>query len=212
MIYGYGRVSTNLQTSENQKLDIEKSLGMPVDFWYEDHATSGTVRAEDRSQFSEMMSKLTSGDTVVFSRVDRVGRRASNILTTVEDLISKGIIVYILQIGREPLNSPMGKVMLGMMSIFAELDRDNIVERVNSGLRRAKAEGVRLGRPTVCPQVIEKMKADKKNGMTNLNISKKYSLSLKSVAKYLDFSEDDIVKYKEQWKSHQEQIKRNKEK
>lgn len=212
--FGYGRVSTDLQTSLNQRMDIEKDLGIPVDYWYEDHAMSGTVKAEERPQFSEMLSKLQSGDIVVFSRVDRVGRRASNVLNTIEDLISKGITVYILQLGKEPLNSPMGKVMLGMMSIFAELDRDNIVARVNSGIARTKAQGTILGKPSkVSPLMLKGILSRLRNNESKTSIARHYELSLKTIINYEKLylhNPEKVVEYEKMYKKQMEQIKLNK--
>ena len=213
-IFGYGRVSTDLQTSLNQRMDIEKDLVMPVDHWYEDHATSGTIKAEDRPQFAEMLSKIQSGDTVVFSRVDRVGRRASNVLNTVEDLISKGVVVYILQLGKEPLNSPMGKVMLGMMSIFAEMDRDNIVARVNSGLARTRSQGTILGKPSkTTPSQLKAILAKLQNKETKSAIAREFNMSLKTILNYEKIylnNPEKVVEYEQMYKKHMEQIKINK--
>lgn len=212
--FGYGRVSTDLQTSLNQRMDIEKDLGMPVDHWYEDHATSGTIKAEDRPQFAEMLSNLQSGDTVVFSRVDRVGRRASNVLNTIEDLISKGIVVYILQLGKEPLNSPMGKVMLGMMSIFAEMDRDNIVARVNSGLARTRSQGTILGKPSkTTPSQLKAILAKLQNKETKSAIAREFNMSLKTILNYEKIylnNPEKVVEYEKMYKKQMEQIKINK--
>ena len=212
--FGYGRVSTDLQTSLNQRMDIEKDLGMPVDHWYEDHATSGTIKAEDRPQFAEMLSNLQSGDTVVFSRVDRVGRRASNVLNTIEDLISKGIVVYILQLGKEPLNSPMGKVMLGMMSIFAEMDRDNIVARVNSGLARTRSQGTILGKPSkTTPSQLKAILTKLANKETKSAIAREFNMSLKTILNYEKIylnNPEKVVEYEQMYKKHMEQIKINK--
>ena len=213
-IFGYGRVSTDLQTSLNQRMDIEKDLGMPVDHWYEDHATSGTIKAEDRPQFAEMLSKIQSGDTVVFSRVDRVGRRASNVLNTVEDLICKGVVVYILQLGKEPLNSPMGKVMLGMMSIFAEMDRDNIVARVNSGLARTRSQGTILGKPSkTTPTQLKAILTKLANKETKSAIAREFNMSLKTILNYEKIylnNPEKVVEYEQMYKKHMEQIKINK--
>lgn len=212
--FGYGRVSTDLQTSLNQRMDIEKDLGMPLDHWYEDHATSGTIKAEDRPQFAEMLSKLQAGDTVVFSRVDRVGRRASNVLNTIEDLISKGVVVYILQLGKEPLNSPMGKVMLGMMSIFAEMDRDNIVARVNSGLARTRSQGTILGKPSkTTPTQLKAILAKLQNKETKSAIAREFNMSLKTILNYEKIylnNPEKVVEYEQMYEKHMEQIKINK--
>lgn len=183
-IFAYGRVSTGSQTSLNQKLEIETNLGFPVDYWFEDHAVSGTVKAKDRPQFSEMILKLSKGDTVVFSKVDRVGRKASNVLQTVEELIERGITVYILQLGREPLNSPMGKVWLGMMSIFAEFDRDNIVSRVKAGIDRTKSQGTILGAPKMDSETASHIHNLISQGISQSKVAEMAGVSLSTVKRF----------------------------
>lgn len=145
-VFGYGRVSTAEQTADNQRLEIERA-GYAVEYWYAD-TISGKAHAAQRKQFGDMTAKLRKKDTVVVSKLDRLGRDAPDVLTTIKALAAFGVEVVVLQLGKLDLTSPAGKLMLAMLAAVAEMERDLIVERTQAGLARAKAEGKTLGRPT----------------------------------------------------------------
>lgn len=183
--FGYGRVSSSLQTTENQRLEIETKIGKKLDYWFEDHAVSGSIKAHERPQFSEMMKLAQKGDRIIFSRVDRISRRASDVLVTVENMLEKGIDVYILQIGNESLASAMGRVILGVFSIFAENDRLSIQERTVSGLRRTKElNNTILGKPpTTTPDLLRELVLQMQTKQLT-QISKEYNISTNTLSKY----------------------------
>lgn len=198
--FGYGRVSRDQQTSENQQLVMEKELKMKFDVWYEDHATSGKTKAADRPNFSKMLAEAQAGDKIVFSRVDRIGRRTSDILVTVEGLLARGVEVYILQIGKEPLNTPMGKVILGVFAIFAENERDSILERTRDGLERAKKEGKVLGAKLVMhPEVLEACVKGRKAGRTLQCLSGEFNIPKNTIARNVKVWGTKQNEYSAQW-------------
>jgi putative DNA-invertase from lambdoid prophage Rac len=145
-IFGYGRVSTAEQTQDNQRLEIERA-GYTVEYWYAD-TVSGKAHAAQRKQFSVMMGKLRVRDTLVVSKLDRLGRDAPDVLSTIKSLTTLGVEVVVLQLGKLDLASTPGKLMLTMLAAVAEMEHDLIVERTQAGLARAKAEGKVLGRPS----------------------------------------------------------------
>ena len=144
--FAYGRVSTKDQTAENQKLEIERA-GYKVDYWYADEGVSGKVSASQRPQFAKMLAQIRDGETLVVSKLDRLGRDALDVGTTIKALAARRIEVIVLQLGKLDLASPAGKMMLTMLSAVAEMERDLLVERTQAGLARAKKEGKTLGRP-----------------------------------------------------------------
>ena len=144
-VFGYGRVSTAEQTADNQRLEIEQA-GYAVEYWYAD-TVSGKAHAAQRKQFGDMLAKLRRKDSVVVSKLDRLGRDAPDVLATIKALAALGVEVVVLQLGKLDLTSPAGKLMLAMLAAVAEMERDLIVERTQAGLARAKAEGKTLGRP-----------------------------------------------------------------
>jgi putative DNA-invertase from lambdoid prophage Rac len=146
-VFGYGRVSTKEQTTENQRREIE-AAGYTTDYWYADEGVSGKVSAAQRPQFAKMLSQIRDGETLVVTKLDRLGRDAQDIGATIKALAARRIVVIVLQLGKLDLTSAAGKLMLNMLAAVAEMERDLLVERTQSGLARAKAEGKTLGRPT----------------------------------------------------------------
>jgi putative DNA-invertase from lambdoid prophage Rac len=145
--FGYGRVSTKDQTTENQRREIETS-GYAIGYWYADEGVSGKVSASQRPQFAKMLGQIRDGETLVVSKLDRLGRDAQDVGATIKALAARRIEVVVLQLGKLDLTSAAGKLMLTMLAAVAEMERDLLVERTQSGLARAKAEGKILGRPT----------------------------------------------------------------
>ncbi|MYN39783.1 recombinase family protein [Duganella sp. FT109W] len=143
--FAYGRVSTADQNVDNQRLEIE-AAGHQVDFWFAD-TVSGKTSATQRPQFAAMLAQIRNGETLVVSKLDRLGRDAQDVGATVKLLASRKIAVIVLQLGKQELTSPAGKMMLAMLAAVAEMERDLLVERTHAGLQRAKGEGKVLGRP-----------------------------------------------------------------
>lgn len=145
--FAYGRVSTKDQTTENQRQEIERA-GYKVEYWFSDEGVSGKVHASQRAQFAKMLQQIRDGETLVVSKLDRLGRDAQDVGATIKALAARHIEVIVLQLGKLDLGSPAGKLMLNMLAAVAEMERDLLVERTQSGLARAKAAGKVLGRPT----------------------------------------------------------------
>lgn len=179
-VFGYGRVSTAEQTTDNQRLEIE-GAGYSVEYWFED-TVSGKAHAAQRKQFSDMLSKLRKKDTVVVSKLDRLGRDAPDVLATIKALATLGVEVVVLQLGKLDLTSPAGKLMLAMLAAVAEMERDLIVERTQAGLARAKAEGKTLGRPAkTTPEQRQAMVQGYANKQSVSALAKLYGVSRATV-------------------------------
>jgi DNA invertase Pin-like site-specific DNA recombinase len=148
-IFGYGRVSTGQQTTENQRLELEQAgYLIKSEFWFADEGISGKVSASQRPAFNKLKERIRSGETLVVSKLDRLGRDAIDVLQTVKEFGNKDVKVIVHQLGNTDLTSPAGKLLLMMLSAVAEMERDLLVERTQAGLARAKAEGKILGRPS----------------------------------------------------------------
>jgi DNA invertase Pin-like site-specific DNA recombinase len=145
-IFGYGRVSTKEQTTENQRREIE-AAGYAIEYWHADEGVSGKVAASQRPQFAKMLGQIRDGETLVVTKLDRLGRDAQDVGATIKALAIRRIEVIVLQLGKLDLTSAAGKLMLTMLAAVAEMERDLLVERTQSGLARARAEGKTLGRP-----------------------------------------------------------------
>lgn len=148
-VFGYGRVSTGQQATENQRLELEQAgFRIEPDYWYADEGVSGKVAASQRPAFKRMLGQIRKGETLVVSKLDRLGRDAIDVLQTVRQLGERGIKVIVLQLGATDLASPAGKLLLSMLAAVAEMERDLLVERTQAGLARARSEGKILGRPS----------------------------------------------------------------
>ena len=148
-IFGYGRVSTGQQTTENQRLELEQAgYLIESEYWFADEGISGKVCASQRPAFKALKIQIRQGETLIVSKLDRLGRDAIDVLQTIKELGNKGVKVIVHQLGNTDLTSPAGKLLLMMLSAVAEMERDLLVERTQAGLARAKAEGKILGRPS----------------------------------------------------------------
>lgn len=179
-VFGYGRVSTAEQTADNQRLEIERA-GYAVEYWYAD-TVSGKAHAAQRTHFGDMLAKLRKKDTVVVSKLDRLGRDAPDVLATIKALAAFGVEVVVLQLGKLDLTSPAGKLMLAMLAAVAEMERDLIVERTQAGLARAKAEGKTLGRrPKTTPEQRTAMVGAYANKQSVSALARQYGVSRATV-------------------------------
>ena len=146
-VFAYCRVSTLLQHTENQRIEIQ-TAGFDVNpqRFIEEHI-SGSVASSERPEFIRLLDRMESGDILVVTKLDRLGRNAMDIRKTVEKLASSNIRVHCLALGCVELTSPAGKMTMQVISAVAEFERDLLIERTHSGIARAKAAGTRFGRP-----------------------------------------------------------------
>jgi putative DNA-invertase from lambdoid prophage Rac len=146
--FAYLRVSTVGQTTENQLRDIE-AAGFTVEpRRIVTETVSGSSAIEQRPAFIRLMDKLERDDVLIVTKLDRLGRNAIDVAGTVELLAGLGVRVHCLALGGMDLTSPAGRMTMGVINAVAQFERDLLIERTQSGLKRAKAEGAVLGRPT----------------------------------------------------------------
>lgn len=175
--FGYGRVSTCAQTTENQRLELE-SAGYSLDYWYEDTGVSGATPAGSRPQFARLLDQIRDGETLVVAKLDRLGRDAIDVQQVVRQLADRNIKVIVHSLGGTDLSSPAGKLMLAMLAAVAEMERDLLVERTQAGLARAKAEGRRLGRPSkINSKQRESVVEALENGETVSQVARTFNVS-----------------------------------
>jgi putative DNA-invertase from lambdoid prophage Rac len=144
--FAYCRVSTADQTTDNQVQEIQ-SAGFNVDpKRVVTETVSGSIAAMERREFSRLVDRLESGDVLIVTKLDRLGRNAIDVRSTVERLATDGVRVHCLALGGVDLTSPAGKMTMGVIAAVAEFERDLLIERTQSGLQRAKLAGRALGR------------------------------------------------------------------
>jgi putative DNA-invertase from lambdoid prophage Rac len=175
--FGYGRVSTKEQTTENHRLEVDQA-GHKVDYWFADEGVSGKMAASQRPQFAKLLQQFRNGETLVVTKLDRLGRDAIDVGTTIRALGERQIKVIVLQLGNLDLNSPAGKLMLTMLSAVAEMERDLLIERTQAGLARAKAEGKTLGRPAKTnDEQREQIRTDYAVGVSVSELARRFAVS-----------------------------------
>jgi len=146
--FAYCRVSTADQHTDNQAQEIEKAGFMVEPHRIIAETVSGATPAMSRAGFSKLVDRLERDDILVVTKLDRLGRNAMDVRATVDKLDRGGVRVHCLALGGTDLTSSAGKMMMQVISAMAEFERDLLVERTQSGLARAKAQGKRLGRPS----------------------------------------------------------------
>jgi putative DNA-invertase from lambdoid prophage Rac len=145
-VFAYVRVSTASQTSENQIREIE-AAGFAVEPRRIIAETiSGSIAIARRPGFAKLIDKLETGDVLVVTKLDRLGRDAIDVSATVARLEELGIRVHCLALGGVDLASPAGRMTMAVINAVAQFERDLLIERTQAGLARAKAEGKALGR------------------------------------------------------------------
>lgn len=181
-VFGYGRVSTADQTTENQRQELE-ALGYDIQAqrWFAE-TISGKVPSSERPEFSRMVDRMEAGDMLVVSKLDRLGRDMIDVVQTIRKLTSQGVKVKVMALGDVDLTSTAGKAVLGILATVAEMERDLLVERTQAGLARAKAEGKQLGRPSKTSEETKAtIRAQLHAGVTVSQVARDFDISRASV-------------------------------
>ena len=149
----YLRVSTTEQTVENQQRELEavaQRHDWRVVAAFVDAGISGKKGRDKRPGYDRMCKGISRRefDLVAAWSVDRLGRSLQELIAFLGELHGKNVDLYLHQQGIDT-STPAGKAMFQMMGVFAEFEHAMIVERVKSGLSRARAQGKRLGRPSI---------------------------------------------------------------
>ncbi len=156
-LFSYTRVSTTDQTTNNQDLSI-KNAGFKIESNRAiSEIISGSVQAMKRPKFAKLIDRLELNDTLVVSKLDRLGRDNIDVQQTISMLQNMGVRVISLDLPSSDLTTSEGKLILQMFAVFAEFERNRIRERTKEGLARAKAKGVTLGRKKVSQELIVKI-------------------------------------------------------
>lgn len=148
--FAYIRTSTTEQNSALQR-DAIAAAAIPEKYIYADEGVSGTLA--NRPRLDALLDRLDDGDEVVVWKLDRLGRNTRNVLELIETIKSKGATFRSLTEGIST-GGPMGEAMLTIMTAFAQLEHDTLIERTRAGLESARAQGRIGGRP---PKVDAKM-------------------------------------------------------
>ncbi len=186
----YLRVSTAGQTTANQRLELEawaKARGYDISGVYEDHGISGAKGRDKRPEFDRLLkdSARRRFDVIAAWSVDRLGRSLQHLVETLNELNATGVDLYLHQQALDT-TTPSGRAMFGMLSVFSQFEREMIVERVRSGMARAKSKGTRsgraIGRPKVSSSVADGARAGLLAGQSVRETANAAKLSVGKVA------------------------------
>jgi DNA invertase Pin-like site-specific DNA recombinase len=191
----YLRVSTTDQDTERQARELRAvaaARGWAVVEVYCDNGISGSTGREKRPGFDRLHKDAARRkfDLIAAWSVDRLGRSLKDLVAFLGEMHGLGIELFLFQQALDS-TTPAGKAMFQMLGVFAEFERAMIVERVRSGLAKAKAKGTRSGKPIGRPRVPERkrqqIRADYKAGGIGMRgLAKRHGVSLGTVQGCLD--------------------------
>lgn len=148
MTYGYIRVSTDKQTVENQRFEIERfctAEGLTVDGWIEE--TISGAKDYDKRKLGQLLAGVKSGDLIICSELSRLGRSLFMIMEILSLCMTKECRVWTIKDNYRLGEDIQSKVLAFAFGLSAEIERNLISQRTREALARKRAEGVKLGRP-----------------------------------------------------------------
>ena len=181
----YVRVSTDAQTVENQIRELRqvaKRRGWDMVEVYRDAGISGAKGRNGRPGLDTMLTDASRRkfDIVMAWAIDRLGRSLSDLLDTIQHLEACGVDLYLDQQAIDT-TTPMGKLVFQLTGAFAEFERTIIRQRIKAGLKRAVAQGVKLGRPKIDSATERKVRMQLAKGMGILKVAKSLGLGTSTV-------------------------------
>ena len=187
----YARVSTTDQSTDSQLLDLRRYVserGWHTFREYTDNGVSGTK--DSRPALNQLMddAKKRRFDAVLVWRFDRFARSTKHLILALEEFRNLGVDFVSYQENIDT-SSPLGSAIFTIISAVAQLERDIIAERVKAGLRRAKENGKKLGRPKVKVD-LDQVKALHSQGYSTRAIAQELGLTKSTAANLVKSTEN----------------------
>jgi DNA invertase Pin-like site-specific DNA recombinase len=139
--YGYGRVSTDGQSLASQDAELRSAGCAKV------YGEKISGARSDRPELAKLLKRLDTGDVLVVTRLDRLARSTRDLLNILADIAERGAGFKSLHDAWADTTSPHGRLMVTILAGLAEFERELILARTSDGRVRAKARGVKFGRP-----------------------------------------------------------------
>ena len=148
MVHGYIRVSTDKQTVDNQRYEIERfcsTNNIKVDEWIEE--TISGVKVPEKRLLGSLLAGVKSGDIIICSELSRLGRSMLMIMSILNDLMINDVKIWTTKENFCLNDDIQTKILAFTFSLYAEIERNQISQRTKEALARKRSEGVILGRP-----------------------------------------------------------------
>jgi DNA invertase Pin-like site-specific DNA recombinase len=148
MIYGYIRVSTDKQTVDNQRFEIERFCSknnLKIDEWIEE--TISGNKTPDKRLLGSLLEEVKTGDLIICTELSRLGRSLFMIMSILNQLMMNEVRIWTIKDNYRLGDNIQSKVLAFAFSLSAEIERDLISQRTKEALARKRAEGKVLGRP-----------------------------------------------------------------
>ena len=193
MYYGYIRVSSDKQTVENQRFEINnfcEKHGIIIDGWIEE-TISGTKNYNKRA-LGKLLKKVCKDDVIICSELSRLGRNLFMIMEILNICMNKECRVWTIKDNYRLGDDIQSKVLAFAFGLSAEIERNLISQRTKEALARKRAEGVVLGRPTGRKSSHVKLsgkdeviKTLRQQGVSIVKIAEIFKVDRMTVAKYI---------------------------
>lgn len=193
MIYGYIRVSSDKQTVENQRFEINNFCQreqMYIDGWIEE-TISGT-KNYDKRELGRLLKKVQKDDLIICAELSRLGRSLFMIMEILSLCMKKECRVWTIKDNYRLGDDIQSKVLAFAFGLSAKIERNLISQRTKEALARKKAEGKVLGRPKGSKNTHKKLfgkeqiiKKSLSNGMSKSLLAKKLNVSRNTLYQYL---------------------------
>lgn len=193
MYYGYIRVSSDKQTVENQRFEINnfcEKQGVTIDGWIEE-TISGTKNYDKRA-LGKLLKKVNKDDVIICSELSRLGRNLFMIMEILNICMNRECRVWTIKDNYRLGDDIQSKVLAFAFGLSAEIERNLISQRTKEALARKRAEGVVLGRPVgrksshvKLTGKDEAIKVLREQGVSIVKIAKIFKVDRMTVAKYI---------------------------
>lgn len=196
-VYGYIRVSTDKQATENQRFEIERFLenkNLTIDIWINE-TISGTVVFAKR-KIGRTLKKLKKGDIVICSELSRLGRNILDVMTILNVCMTKQVQVWTVKENYRLGADIQSQLLAFVFSMVAQVERTLISQRTKEALNRLKSEGKHLGRAIgsrnkkhVLDGKEDKILRDLSNGLSVIQTARKHGVGKSSIYRFLSQSD-----------------------
>ncbi len=181
----YVRCSTDQQTVENQVrilTEVAQRSGWTIVRVFEDQGISGAKGRDQRPGFDALLKAIHRREIDICASyaVDRLGRSLSDLVAFLSDIQARGCDLYLHQQSVDT-STPSGRMLFQMLAVFSEFERELIRGRVRAGVARARAKGVRFGRPSLSLDHVARVEKALKDGLSIRAVARATGTSTASV-------------------------------